>query len=290
MADTHTKFDESLMEAGQLRTVDSQEGPSPSSSSDSKWSTVRQKLRRATAEFVGTAILTTFGCGAIAHLALTPNSSWGAMSASWGLALTLAIYASGGISGAALNPAVTLAMAIFRDFAWIDVPLYWIAQTLGAFVGALFVYVLNGPAIRALDQTKTIGIFITGLQSRDTSTGIAFFAEFLGTAVLVFAILATSQGRGITPADPRFQPVVIGMTLASIGLSIGTQTGFALNPARDFAPRVFVAIAGWGGEAFSRQDYYFWVPIVAPFVGAIGGAFGKITIQRMGRTESIGLK
>ncbi|KAF9924328.1 hypothetical protein FBU30_005666 [Linnemannia zychae] len=269
-----SRHKDNLMESGQLGLVDAHVEPSlASTSSNSQPSIIREKLGKAGAEFLGTAILTGFGFGAVAQLTLTPNSSWGAMSAAWGLGLTLAIYVSGGISGAALNPAVTLVMAVFRGFDWIDVPLYWIAQTLGAFVGAAVIYLLNGPAIRAQDHAQTIGIFITGLQTEDTSTGIAFFAEFLGTAFLIFAILASSEGRGVTPADPRFQPVVIGMTITAIAMSIGTHTGFALNPARDFAPRVFVAIAGWGSEAFSRQHYYFWVPIIAPIAGAFGGAF-----------------
>ncbi|KAG0271160.1 hypothetical protein BGZ95_001081, partial [Linnemannia exigua] len=276
MSHNHNKFAEGLMESGQLGHFNTRDGPSFETPDDtSRWAVIRDKLRRAAAEFVGTAILTTFGFGAIAQLVLTSSSSWGAMCSTWGLSLTLAIYASGGISGAALNPAVTLALAIFRNFSWFDVPLYWAAQSAGAFAGALIIYLLNEPAIRlqtASDPNHTIGIFVTGLQTKDTSTAVAFFAEFLGTALLVFVILATSEGRGITPTDPKFQPVLIGMTLTAIGMGLGGQTGFALNPARDFAPRVFVAAVGWGTNAFSRQGYYFWVPVIAPFLGAIGGA------------------
>ncbi|KAG0069975.1 hypothetical protein BGZ89_001706 [Linnemannia elongata] len=278
MAESHNKFAEALMESGgQLGFVDTRDETFPSNNTV-KWISIRHKLRKAAAEFVGTAILVMFGFGAIAQLALTNNSSWATMTAVWGLALTLAIYAVGGISGAHLNPAVTLTMSVFRGFSYIDVPLYWVAQTSGAFVGALIVYILNEPAIRAAhvqDPSHTIGIFITGLQTSTTSLAVGFFAEFLGTALLVFVILATSEGRGITPTDPRFQPVVVGMTLTTIGLGLGQQTGFALNPARDLGPRVFVAVAGWGMEAFSRQGFYFWVPLVAPFFGAFGGALSK---------------
>ncbi|KAG0377757.1 hypothetical protein BGX24_005498 [Mortierella sp. AD032] len=246
MAQNHTKFAEGLMESGQLSHFDTRDGPSFDTQEDtSRWAFIRDKLRKAAAEFVGTVILTTFGFGAIAQL------------------------------GAALNPAVTLVLAIFRGFSWYDVPVYWAAQSAGAFVGALIIYLLNEPAIRLqtiADPNHTIGIFVTGLQTESTSTAVGFFAEFLGTALLVFVILATSEGRGITPTDPKFQPVVIGLTLTAIGMGLGAQTGFALNPARDFAPRVFVAVIGWGTSAFSRQGYYFWVPIIAPFLGAIGGA------------------
>ncbi|KAF9438246.1 Aquaporin-3, partial [Entomortierella beljakovae] len=173
--------------------------------------------------------------------------------------------------GAHLNPAVTLAQAIFRNFAWAEVPIYWIAQFAGAFVGALIVYVSNYSAIQAAEPSKTIGIFITGRQTDDVSTTAAFIAEFLGTALLVLVILATSD-RGNTPAG-NTQPLIIGLSLAAIGTSFGYQTGFALNPARDLAPRLFTAVFGWGFNAFTRQSWYFWVPIVAPFLGAIGGAF-----------------
>ncbi|KAG0215717.1 hypothetical protein BGX33_000947 [Mortierella sp. NVP41] len=223
MSDIHHKHAETAMEFGVHGIVDEE-----------------YVLRCAAAEFVGTCILVTFGFGGIAQLALTPNSSWGTMSAIWGLGLTIAIYAS------ALNPAVTLAMTVFRGFSWVDVPIYWAAQSAGAFVGALIVYFLNVPAIRAMTPEQTIGIFVTGLQTKDTSTVVAFFAEFLGTTLLVFAILATSEGRGITSTDSRFQPVVIGATLTAISVALGTHTGFALNPARDIAPRVFTAVAGWG--------------------------------------------
>ncbi|KAF9902276.1 hypothetical protein EC991_005071 [Linnemannia zychae] len=259
MAEHHNKFVEVQMENGQLGSVDTRDEPSSSTPCRGRWAVVRHKLRRAAAEFVGTTILMTFGLGAIAQLALTPDkSSWGAMAATWGLSLTLAIYASGGISGAALNPAVTLAMAIFRGFSWIDVPLYWAAQTAGAFAGAFIIFILNEPVIHAMNKPDhTIGIFITGLQTTttfptttvnetttvlqasvqlQTSTTTAFFAEFLGTALLMFVILATSQGRGITPTDPKFQPVVIGVSLTAIGMGLGVQSGFALNPARDFGP------------------------------------------------------
>lgn len=176
-----------------------------------------------------------------------------------------------------MNPAVTLAMAIFRGFSWAEVPVYWAAQFLGAFAGALVVYVSNYSAIQAVDAAKTIGIFITGRQTDAVSTTAAFIAEFLGTALLVLVILSTSD-KGNTPAG-NTQPLIIGLSLAAIGTSFGYETGFALNPARDLAPRLFTALFGWGFEAFSRQGWYFWVPIVAPFFGAIGGAFSKSSLS-----------
>ncbi|KAG0056172.1 hypothetical protein BGZ83_006081 [Gryganskiella cystojenkinii] len=238
-----------------------------------KWAGIRHKFRKAFAEFLGTAILVTFGSGAIAQLLFSDNNSWFTMSLGWGLGLTFGIYVSGGVSGGHLNPAVTLALAIFRGFDWAEVPLYWAAQFAGAFAGAFTVWVANCAAIHAAKEhhKSTIGIFVTGPQSDSVSTLTAFTAELLGTALLVLVILSTSD-KGNTPAG-NVQPLIIGLSLTAIGTSFGYETGFALNPARDLAPRLFTAIAGWGLEAFSRQSYYFWVPVVAPFIGALGGAF-----------------
>ncbi|KAF9193148.1 Aquaporin-3 [Haplosporangium sp. Z 767] len=237
----------------------------------SKWASIRRKFRKAFAEFLGTAILVTFGSGAIAQLVFSQNNSWFTMCLGWGLGLTFGIYVSGGVSGGHLNPAVSLALVIFRGLAWADFIIYSIAQFAGAFAGALVVYVLNYSAIHAAKHEETIGIFVTGLQNESVSTLAAFTAEFLGTALLILVILSTSD-KGNTPAG-NIQPLIIGLSLAAIGTSFGYQTGFALNPARDLAPRLFTSIFGWGFKAFSRQGWYFWVPIVAPFLGALGGAF-----------------
>ncbi|KAI1318849.1 glycerol channel [Mortierella claussenii] len=225
----------------------------------SKWAGVRHKFRKAFAEFLGTAILVTFGSGAIAQLVFSSNNSWFTMSLGWGLGLTVAIYVAGGVS------------AKIRGFAWAEGPKKWLAQFAGAFVGALIVYITNYSAIHAADPKTTVGIFVTGLQNEGVSTTAAFISEFLGTALLLLVILSTSD-KGNTPAG-NLQPLVIGLSLTLIGTSFGYQTGFALNPARDLAPRLFTSLFGWGFEAFTRQGWYFWVPIVAPFAGAIGGAF-----------------
>ncbi|KAG0079671.1 aquaporin [Linnemannia elongata AG-77] len=237
----------------------------------SKWAGIRHKFRKGFAEFLGTAILVAFGSGAIAQLVFSHNNSWFTMSLGWGLGLTFGIYVAGGVSGAHLNPAVSLAMVIFRGLSWADFIVYSIAQFAGAFAGALVVYITNYSAIKEAAAEATIGIFITGRQSDAVSTTAAFVAEFLGTALLLLVILSTSD-KGNTPAG-NTQPLIIGLALTAIGTSFGYQTGFALNPARDLAPRFFTSLFGWGLEAFTRQGWYFWVPIVAPFLGAIGGAF-----------------
>ncbi|KAF9098241.1 hypothetical protein BGX23_006657 [Mortierella sp. AD031] len=237
----------------------------------SKWAGIRHKFRKGFAEFLGTMILVAFGSGAIAQLVFSQHNSWFTMSLGWGLGLTFGIFVSGGVSGGHLNPAVSLAMVIFRGLSWADFVIYSIAQLAGAFAGALVVYITNYSAIKDAAASATIGIFVTGLQTESVTKTAAFVAEFLGTALLVLVILSTSD-KGNTPAG-NTQPLIIGLALTAIGTSFGYQTGFALNPARDLAPRFFTLLFGWGVEAFTRQGWYFWVPIVAPFLGAIGGAF-----------------
>lgn len=237
------------------------------------WSNIRHRHRKAFAEFLGTAILVTFGSGAIAQTVLSPNGSWLGLTLGWGLGLTIGIYVSGGISGGHLNPAVTLALAIFRKFSWAELPSYWLSQFTGAFVGAAAVYSFNHAAIKEVGyNASTAGIFVTGLQNEDiVAIHNAFFAELLGTALLLIIILATSD-KGNQPAH-NLQPLIIGLGLTLIGTSFGWETGFALNPARDLAPRLFTAISGWGFGVFTQQSWYFWVPIVAPLAGGIVGTF-----------------
>ncbi|KAI1306430.1 hypothetical protein EDD11_004761 [Mortierella claussenii] len=271
MSDNHHGENDPLLErlerGGNVHVVQARPHYEP----QSKWSGIRHKFRKPLAEFLGTAILITFGSGAIAQRVFSDHNSWFTMSLGWGLGLAVAIHVAGGISGAHLNPAVTLAQAIFRGLPWVEVPIYWLAQFAGAFVGALIVYIANYSYIDIVDRRDTIGIFVTGLQSSSVSTAQAFVAELVGTALLLLVILSTSD-RGNTPAG-NLQPLVIGLSLTLIGVSFGYQTGFALNPARDLAPRLFTSLFGWGFKAFSRQSFYFWVPIVAPFLGAITGAF-----------------
>ncbi|KAG0276380.1 glycerol channel [Linnemannia gamsii] len=234
-----------------------------------KWARFRYKCRKPFAEFFGTAVMIAFGCGAVAQKVFSENNSWFTVSLAWGLGLIAAIYVAGGVSGAHFNPAVTLALAIFRGFPWAEVPVYWVAQLTGAFFGALIVFIGNLSALRAADRSTTVGIFFTGRQTAEVTTADAFIFEVIATALLLIIILATSD-KGNNPAG-NLQPLIIGLSITLIGTSYGYQTGYALNPARDLGPRFFTALFGWGFGVFSRQDYYFWVPIVGPVLGAIIG-------------------
>ncbi len=255
-------------------------------------------MGEALAEFFGTMVLILFGDGCVATFSLFtklgPNgaatpfaNTWPVIIFGWGFAVMLGIYVSGAISGAHLNPAVTFGLAATRRFAWSKVGPYIIAQVLGAFVAAGLLYFVYKGALDANagnDFAKNVGgVFYTAPKSFVGLFG-AFGDEFIGTALLVGLIVAIVDGRN-QPVQANLNPLIIGLLIVAIGASFGLNTGYAINPARDFGPRLWVALVT-GGESFSANNYYFWVPIVAPILGGIAGAFiydftiGKVLTAR----------
>lgn len=182
------------------------------------------------------------------------------------MAVTLGVYSAAFMGPAHLNPAVTLAFAVIGKFPWAWVLPFIIAQILGGFLGAAFVWLQYYPHWAATDDpATTLGIFSTGPAIR--SYGANFLSEFIGTAVLIFGLLAFSRGKW----TDGLNPIGVGILITSIGLSLGGTTGYAINPARDLGPRLAHAvlpIANKGGSDWS----YSWVPIVGPFLGGIAGA------------------
>lgn len=238
------------------------------------------------AEFLGTALLIFFGCGCVAALKLA-GASFGQWEISiiWGLGVAMAIYLTAAISGAHLNPAVTIALWLFACFDKRKVIPYIIAQVAGAFCAAALVYGLYQNLFVDFEQAHQIargsvasldqaGVFST-YPNPHISVGQAFLVETVITAILMCLILAlTDDGNGIQRGP--LAPLLIGILIAVIGASMGPLTGFALNPARDFGPKAFAYLAGWGEVAFTgaRDIPYFLVPIFGPIVGACIGAFG----------------
>ncbi|KAF9201794.1 hypothetical protein BGZ49_008002, partial [Haplosporangium sp. Z 27] len=216
-------------------------------------------LRKPFAEFLATGVMIAFGCGAVAQNVFSKDSTYWNVSYCWGIAVT----------GAHLNPAVTLSLALYRGLPWIEVPVYWLAQFLGAFCGALTVYITNCSYFKDTPRNETLGIFFTSKTSDHVTTTDAFVFELFATGLLIIIIFATTDHHN-HPAGV-LQPLIMGLSITMIGNAFGYQTGYALNPARDLGPRFFTAISGWGFRVFSRQSYYFWVPIVAPLAGAICG-------------------
>src|SRR6266567_3736413 len=264
-------------------------------------------------------ILILFGDGVVATVFLFANigasgaatpfaNEWIVVIFGWGLAVMLGIYVAGAISGAHINPAVTLAMAATGTFPWRKVLPYWVAQVLGAFVAALLLYfVYQGALANALAANHlTIGdiaqgptyggkgfgwIFYTGHRSFVGTFG-AFGDEFIGTALLVGLILAIVDGRN-QPVQANLNPLIIGFLVVAIGASFGLNTGYAINPARDFGPRLWVFLVSGSSYAFPGNPAgpnaypYFWIPIVAPLLGGVVGGYiydftvGKVIEAKM---------
>ena len=242
-------------------------------------------------EAVALLIIIAFGDSVAAMYTLYDPSPyqhayWGVCIA-WGLAVTIAIYTTGSVSGCHANPAVTLALALYRKFSWKKVLPYCAAQVVGAFAGAVLVRFLFGPIIDSFNLTHHLtraqggaaGVFFThpGL---GITVGHAFGDEIILTALLIFGIFAiTEQYNEIAPGA-NFGALMIGLLVALIGASMGYLEGWAINPARDFGPRVFAFLAGWGPAAFPSPGNYWWVPIAGPLIGgALGGAAYQLLIH-----------
>ena len=236
------------------------------------------------AEAIGTMLLVLLGDGVVANVVLNrskgQNSGWIVITVGWGVAVAMAVYAVGRISGAHLNPAVTIGLAVIGSFPWAQVPGYIVAQMMGAFAGAVLVWLMYLPHWKATaDPGLKLAAFSTGPAIRHTAGN--FIGEVIGTAVLVFGILAIAANAQTLskPGDVDLsfvfsrglQPLLVGVLVLGIGLSLGGPTGYAINPARDLAPRLAHAVLPIPGRGSSDWGYS-WIPVVAPIVGGILGA------------------
>jgi glycerol uptake facilitator protein len=206
---------------------------------------------------------------------------WGVCIA-WGLAVTLAIYSTASVSGCHANPAVTLALAVYRKFPWRKVVPYCFAHVVGAFAGAALVYLLFAPVIDQFNATNHLarasggsaGVFFThpGLAISVTH---AFADEIVLTALLIFGIFAITEKFNESAPGANVGALMIGLLVALIGASMGYLEAWAINPARDLGPRLFCYLTGWGDSALPSPGSYWWVPIVGPLIGCLvgGGAY-----------------
>ena len=238
-------------------------------------------IREAMAEFLGTFVLMLLGLGVVAQVVLGRGAFGEYLSINlvWGLAVTMGCHVAAGVSGAHLNPAVTLALAVHRGFPWRKVPAYVAAQLVGAFVASAVVYATYHEALDAFDggvrqvlgPQGTAGIWATYPQPWLGTRG-GFIDQVVGTAILVGVIFAISD-RHNAPPPAGLAPLLVGLLVLAIGASFGANAGYAINPARDFGPRLFTAVAGWGGEVFRAGRHWWWVPVVGPLVGGLLGGW-----------------
>jgi glycerol uptake facilitator protein len=258
------------------------------------------------AEFFGTFILIVFGDGVVAMAvaalpgsgrAATPTTifnaagDWLLITFGWGFAVCMAVYVAGGVSGAHINPAVTLALAVRRKFPWASVGPYIVAQVVGAFVGAALVFLLFHGAIDAYNVAantpKSGGQALASYSIFATfpapyfhgSNWLPLIDEIVLTAFLLIFVVAITDDRNLLPGS-NLPPLLIGFAVFAIGTSLGANTGYGINPARDFGPRLFAYFAGWGkvalpgtftGTGGFHFTGYFWIPIVGPLIGGVIG-------------------
>jgi MIP family channel proteins len=243
---------------------------------------LRGTAREVAAEFLGTFVLIVFGVGVVAQFVLGggANGQYLSVNLGWGLAVTMGIYVSAGISGAHLNPAVTLALAVRRGFSWAKVGPYVAAQFAGAFLASALVFITYREALDRFDggvrqiggALGTAGIWATYPQPFLSAFPGGIIDQIVGTALLVGVIFALSDARNFAPPE-RLTPVLVGLLVVLIGATFGYNAGYAINPARDLAPRLFTAMAGWGSGVFTAGNGWWWVPVVGPCIGGVLGGY-----------------
>lgn len=236
------------------------------------------------AEAIGTMMLVLLGNGVVANVVLNRtkghNAGWIVITTGWGIAVAVSVYAVGRVSGAHLNPAVTVALATIGSFPWIDVPGYIGAQMVGAIAGAILVWLMYHPHWEVTpDPGAKLAAFATG--PAIPHTGFNLIGEAIGTAVLIFGILSIAANAQTLskPGDVDLsfvfsrglQPLLVGVLVFGIGLSLGGPTGYAINPARDLGPRIAHAILPISGKGSSNWGYA-WIPVIGPIIGGVAGA------------------
>jgi glycerol uptake facilitator protein len=228
---------------------------------------VKQNIWGAlTSEFIGTALLVFLGDGVVATAVLfgAYQGQW-QPSILWGLTVMGVCYIIGQVSGAHINPAVTLAMAIFRKFGWMKAVYYWIAQMLGGFGGAALLFAVIKPVLDTKGLTAETARIFSCFPGANVTTTSAFLMEIILTMVLVLVIMGTGDAKNEGAPKNGLGTVVVGATVALLVGIGGPWTMASLNPARDLGPRLFMLVAGWGDAALGAG--YWWVPVVGPLVG-----------------------
>lgn len=245
--------------------------------------------REMLAEFLGTMIILLFGNGVVAMVQLfgtgaageIVNGGYTNITFAWGLAVMLGVAVSAKISGAHLNPAVTIAVAVFRGFSWGKVGPYLLAQFAGAFTGAAIVFFNYRAAFLKFDPLleKTAGVFATFPAFPDQPLA-GFVDQVIGTALLLFLVQAVTDENNMQP-PAWLVPILVGLIVVAIGMSFGALHGYAINPARDFGPRLLTVVAGFKNNGLTDGTMVFLIPLLAPVLGGIlGTAAYEFTLRK----------
>jgi glycerol uptake facilitator protein len=224
------------------------------------------------AELFGTMIILIFGNGVCAMNALFNLGGYTNITFGWGIAVFLGIIISNKISGAHLNPAITIALSLSKRFSWKKAPVYITAQMLGGFIGSLIVYIFFRAKFLIIDPTlvNTASIFTTFPAINDFYSG--FFAEVIATALLMFCILNIVENFNTDKAT-FLTPFAVSALIIAIGMSLGAMHGYAMNPARDFSPRVLISLLGFKNNGLTNGSFIWVTPVIGPIIGAIIGTF-----------------
>ena len=246
-------------------------------------------LAQLIAEFLGTMLILLFGNGVVAMVVLfgknipgeVVNGGYTNITLCWGIAVTLGVYLTAKISGAHLNPAVTIAVAAFRGFPLKRVIPFIVVQVAGAFCGAALVFWNYRPQFDKVDPLRdhTAGIFTT-FPAFPNLPQAGLLDQTIGTALLLLCIMAVTDVRNSGPSS-RIAPMLVGLTVVAIGMAFGGMHGYAINPARDLGPRLFTVVAGFSHNGLTDGTNQFWVPIVGPILGGLIGVF--VYDQAIGR-------
>ena len=248
------------------------------------------KTQEFMAEFFGTMVLILFGCGSVAMVVLFGSNppipgevvkgGYTNIVLGWGLAVTFGIYIAGTVSGAHLNPAVTLAMAVTKRMPWSKVLHYILAQFLGAFVAAALVFAVYYPKWIMVDPQLSHSAVIFCTFPAVPGFWPGFFDQVVGTALLLGLILAVVDKLNALPGS-NLAPFIIGLIVVAIGISFGGMNGYAINPARDLGPRLFSVLAGFQNNGLTNGTSVWLPPVIGPIVGGILGALAyDVTIGR----------
>jgi len=255
-------------------------------------------LKEFMAELLGTSVLLMFGCGCVAQSVLSEGKSGGMLSINigWGLGVLLGVLIAGPVSGAHLNPAVSVSLAVVRKFPVRSLLHYLTAQYLGAFLGSaivLFTYKdalhhYSGGEYIVAGEKATAGIFATFPAPGVTNFGGAV-DQIVGTALLLLGVSAIGYHKN-SKISTSLGPLLVALTVVAIGVCFGHNAGYAINPARDLGPRLMIALCGWGTEAFSAHNWWWWIPVVWCHVGGILGVIIHWAVIEHGDQEETNVK